>query len=126
MQEVGLPSQTLDSSVSDSELQRLIIFNDSNFLLYGIDGSGKINVYVNGKGVGQLPIGTYVIVELEIGTHEIELEHRDIKMFKSTHKVAIRNDQQFLKIYSTMTSNGADLVDRPEDFAATYDPAYAL
>ncbi len=122
--ETALPNQTVDHPASEPGLKRLIIFNDSNALLHGIDNAGRMNVYLNGKGVGQLPIGRYVVIELESGTHELQLEHRDLKLFKSTHSIRVLEDNQFLRIYSTMTSNGAETVERPEDFEDVYVPAF--
>jgi hypothetical protein len=123
-QDFTLPSQILSDPVRDSRLKRLVIYNDSNGLIYGLDNSGKINVYLNGMGVGQLPIGKYVIVAIEGGTHTIKLEHRDIKLFKSTHEIMVSDDLQYLKISSTMTSNSAEIVPQPDEFSASYNPQY--
>ncbi|MBU4487934.1 MAG: hypothetical protein KKI13_02565 [Candidatus Omnitrophica bacterium] len=100
------------------------MFNDSNFLLYGIDGSRKINISIDGKGVGQLSIGQYVVVETNEGKHMIHLTHKDIADFNSDHVIDIKEPESYLKIYSKTTSNGADLVNKPGAFEAEFRHAY--
>ena len=123
-QEVYLPDQDLSSPRENSELSRLVIYNDSNSLMYGLDGSGKINVFLDGKGVGQLSIGQYVMVEVSEGEHTIDLAHKDMAVFKSTHVVEIKGPEEFLKIYAKVTSNGAEIVPAPEDFSQSFKAAY--
>lgn len=121
--EVQLPPQSIDES-SQEGLVQLVIFNDSNSLLYGLDGSGKINIHQNGKGVGQLKIGQYVVLTVKEGSHIIGLLHKDLVNFSSTHTVSVSGSPTYLKIYAKVTSNGAEIVSRPEGFESKFKPAY--
>ena len=123
-QEVSLPSQEVGKSPTIASNSRMVIFNDSNSLLYGIDGSGKINVSIDAKGVGQLAIGQYVVIEVASGKHVVSLMHKDIMDFNSSHNIDVSGAEVFFKIYSQMTSNGAGIVDAPKDFPSKYKPAY--
>ena len=121
--EVNLPKQSINELLEDTLIQ-LVIFNDSNSLMYGLDGSGKINIHHNGKGVGQLKIGQYVILAVKEGSHTIDLLHKDIVNLSSTHQISVSSSPAYLKIYSKVTSNGAELVSKPESFESKFKPAY--
>jgi hypothetical protein len=96
---------------------RLVIFNDSDFLAFGMDGSGRINVKLNGQGVTQIRIGQYAQVIVPQGKHHIELVHFDTATFSSEHEIELNTPISFLEIYATPTSNRAFLVSRlPTDF----------
>lgn len=123
--EVQLPSQLLNEPPGNGRIQ-LIIFNDSNALMYGLDGSGKINIHHNGKGVGQLKIGQYVILSVEEGSHNIDLLHKDIVNFDSTHQLLVSDSPTYLKIYAKVTSNGAEIVSKPDNFESKFKPAYYI
>lgn len=123
-QEVPLPSQMIGQAPSEEGMVRLVIFNDSDFLLYGLDNSGKINVSINGKGVGRLSIGHYVIVEVSEGKHTVHLEHKDIVDFHSDHVIDIKEAENYLRISAKMTSNKAELVKKPADFEGEFIPEY--
>ena len=123
VQEVSLPSQSLNKFPEDGSIQ-LVIFNDSNTLLYGLDNSGKINIHFDGKGVGQLSIGQYVILSVKEGTHKIDLLHKDIVNMSSTHQVSVSDSPTYLKIHANADSNGAEVVQKPGDFESKFKPAY--
>src|SRR5438132_12376195 len=59
--EVPLAGGDLSVYATKTNETKLVIFNDSNSLLYGLDGSGRINVSLDGKGVAQLNIGRFAI-----------------------------------------------------------------
>ncbi|MGA2787746.1 MAG: hypothetical protein ABSF60_09480 [Verrucomicrobiota bacterium] len=54
--EIPLVQGGLSVKASNTNETMLVIFNDSNYLMYGLDGSGRINVKLNGKGVAQIHI----------------------------------------------------------------------
>lgn len=121
--EVLLPPQSISAQPEEGLIQ-LVIFNDSNFLMYGLDGSGKINIHQDGQGVGQLRIGQYVILAVAEGLHTIDLLHKDLVNFSSTHEISVGSSQTFVKIYAKVTSNGAEIVPKPENFDLEFSPAY--
>jgi len=74
-----------------------------------IDNSAKLNVWIDGKALGQLLPREYVIVKMKKGEHKISLLHKDIANFKSEHLFQIDKDTKILKVKPTITSNKAEL-----------------
>lgn len=124
VRDVTLPEQKLGMAPIGPAYSKLVLFNDSNRALYGMDGSGKINVHLDGKGVGQLRIGEYVILDVTKGMHKIDLLHVDMMSFKSTHDVEVEQDEEYAKVYAKMTSNGIEIVEKPKDFESRFKPSY--
>lgn len=122
--EIELPSQDWDLLETSENHSKVIIFNSSNKLLYGPDGTGKINISLNEKSIGQLNIGEYLVLELAQGSHTINLLHKDIVLFRSEHEVIITDESKFIKIYAKLTSNGLELVEEPKDFKEKYRNAF--
>lgn len=121
--EIPLVGGGLSAAASDTNDTRLVIFNDSNFVLYGLDGSGRINVKLNGKGVAQIRIGYYAQVIVPKGSYQVDLTHRDTADFTSHHEIELANAESFLEIHSTMVSNEAILIPAlPEDFEKKFKP----
>lgn len=125
-QEFNLPEQRVDAPLENTSQIKLVIYNDSNKLMYSIDGSGKINISIDNKGAGQLRIGRFIVLALERGNHKIQLHHRDVFNFKSNHLININNPVNYLKIYSKISSNGAEIVDqKPDNFDTKFVAAYS-
>jgi hypothetical protein len=100
---------------------RLVVYNDSNFALFGLDGSGRINVSVDGKGIGLIGIGKYAQVIIPKGKHQVDLVHLDLGLFPSHHDIDLTDPVSFLEIFATPTSNRAFLIsDLPPNFTAKY------
>ena len=103
---------------------KVVIFNESSMVLHGIDNTGRLNVSMDGKGVGQINIGEYVQVIVPQGKHEVSLEHRDMFMFRSKHDVEFTRPETFLKVRATPVSNEAKVVpELPEQFDVKFRPA---
>src|SRR6266568_8306392 len=83
--EIPLAYDDLSVKPGNTNDTRLVIFNDSNFVLYGLDGSGRINVKLNGKGVAQIHVGYYAQAIVPKGTYQVDLMHRDTADFASRH-----------------------------------------
>jgi len=118
--EIILPPQDISKPLSDDTKVRLIMFNNSNRFLYGIDGSGKINLLLDGKGVCRLSIGEYVVVETTPGNHTIDLEHFDLFFFKSSHTISAIEKEHYIQVYATPVSNVAEITTKPLDFETSY------
>ena len=100
---------------------KLIIFNTSGSLGYGLDGSGRINVRLNGQGVGQLNVHRYARLIVPKGKYDVELVHLDIAKFTSNHQMELTETESYLQIFATPTSNEAYLVTHlPSDFAQKF------
>ena len=118
--EIDLPDQNLAQSPADDSKARLIMFNNSNKFWFGMDGSGKINVSLDGKGVCRLGIGEFVIVETNPGEHRIDLEHRDMALFKSSHTINAAEGNNFIQVFATPASNVAEITPKPDSFENAY------
>ena len=86
-----------------------------------MDGSGKINIAIDGKGVCRLGIGEFVIVEANPGEHKIDLEHRDIILFKSSHTINAVEKDNFIQVFATPVSNVAEITSKPDSFENSYN-----
>jgi len=122
--EVTLPCQDFNVPFDNSEDSQLVIFNDTNKFLYGLDGTGKLNVSTDGRSVGQLDIGEYVVLTANRGKHKIDLEHWDLFHFSSAHEITVEDRQIFLRVKAKATSNEAVVVDRPVDFNDDFNAAF--
>ncbi len=118
--EIELPTQDLAQSTAGDSKARLIMFNNSNKFWFGMDGSGKINIALDGKGVCRLSIGEFVIVETNPGEHKIDLEHRDMALFKSSCTINAVEKDSFIQVYATPTSNAAEITSKPDSFEYSY------
>jgi hypothetical protein len=102
---------------------KLIIFNTSGSLAYGLDGSGRINVRLNGQGVGQVNLHRYAKLIVPKGKYDVELVHLDMTKFTSHHQIELTESESYLQIFATPTSNRAYLVTQlPPDFAEKFKP----
>lgn len=121
--EVPLTGGDLSIQAASTNDTKVVIFNTSNSLMFGIDGSGRINVLLNGKGVTQLNIGQYAQLILPRGNYQLGLVHRDLKDFESQHQVELVNPESFVEVYATVTSNQAKVISAlPEGFVGKFKP----
>ncbi|MGA3265191.1 MAG: hypothetical protein ABSE16_00020 [Verrucomicrobiota bacterium] len=102
---------------------KLVIFNTSDYLAYGLDGSGRINVRLDGRGVGQINLRRYAQLIIPKGAYDVELVHLDMGTFTSHHQIELTEPESYLQIFATPTSNRAFLVSHlPPDFAGKFRP----
>ena len=115
--------QRLGKSASTNDT-KLVIFNTSDYLAYGLDGSGRINVRLNGQGVGQINLRRYARLIVPRGAYAVELVHLDsMCTFRSHHQIELTEPESYLQIFATPTSNRAFLVSHaPPDFAGKFSP----
>jgi len=91
--------------------------------MFGLDGSGWINVQLNNKGLAQVRIGQYAQAFVPKGHCAINLQHRDLGYFYATYEFDFTNDNSFVEIHATPTSNEALLVPNlPDNFEWHYKP----
>ena len=123
--QVELPAQTL-GIVAPPGHARVIFFNSSNWVLFGLDGSGKLNIFLADKNLASLEIGTYVQLMLPHGEYDVTIAHLDIATFTSAHILAVTGEEVFVEVFAKTTSNGLEVVEElPADFAEDYRPALA-
>jgi hypothetical protein len=110
--EVPLIAGELKEPIATAGQSFVVIFNNGSKLLHGIDNTARINVRINGKGVGGLDIGQYVQLSLPNGTHRVELAHRDVVLFKSAHELVLTGAPAYVEIAATILSNDMKVHDR--------------
>ena len=121
--EIPLAGGDLSARATKTNETKLVFFNDSDFLMFGIDSTGRINVTLDGKGVAQLNIGRYAQVITSKGRHTIDLVHRDIFHFRSHHVIELNDPDSFLKIYATPVGNAVKLLPvLPPGFVIKFTP----
>jgi hypothetical protein len=121
--EIPLAGSDLSVQATSTNDAKLVIFNDSNYLLYGLDGSGRINVKLNGKGVAQLKVGYYVQVIVPKGSYEVGLLHVDREYYTTQHQIELREPETFLEVRVVAFSNEARLVPAlPSNFEKKFKP----
>jgi hypothetical protein len=121
--EIPLVTGDLHMKPASTNDTKLIIFNDSNPVLYGADGSSRINVKLNGKGLGRLNFGQYAQVIVPKGKCQVSMQHLDLVHFSSERWLDLNDSESFVEIYATPTSNEAKTVPAlPPDFEKKYEP----
>jgi hypothetical protein len=122
--EIPLVKGGLNIKPSNTNDAKLVIFSDSSVVGFGIDGTGRINVRLNGKGVTQLNIGRYTQVIVPKGKYQLDLDHQDMLIhFTSHHQLELVQPESFLLISATPVSNKAEMLSiLPPDFEVKYKP----
>jgi hypothetical protein len=69
-----------------------VLVNNSSKLLHGTDGTGRINVLLDGKAVGGPNIGEYVQIEVPKGKHTLETWHLDVIKFRTEEEINVDQD----------------------------------
>ena len=73
----------------DPNMVRLTIFNSSGGLTHGLDNTGHLNMKIDGRAVGYIPMKGFVVIDAGLGAHNVHLEHRDMWMMTSDHQIEI-------------------------------------
>ena len=121
--EIPLAGSDLSIKPAGTNETKLVIFNDSNYLLYGLDGSGRINVKLNGKGLTQLKVGYYAQVIVPRGTYEVGLLHVDRDYYSTLHQIELTEPESYLEVRALGFSNEAKLVSAlPPNFEKKFKP----
>ena len=117
-----LPRQTLSTPVPDGQT-RVIFFNDSNFLMYGLDGTGTINFFLDEEPVATVPIGGWVQVFAEPREYSLKLQHHDMGLIEDTFDLSIVGEETYVRLYCGITSTKFELLESlPENFNDKFDP----
>lgn len=103
--EIPILGPDISATPSVQGESKVLFFNNSNKLLFGIDNTGKVGIYVDGKGLGVLQIGQYVQISLPRGPHRIELVHVDIVEFRSSHSLEVGSEAAYVEVFATPVSN---------------------
>jgi hypothetical protein len=121
--EIPLAGSDLSVKATGTNDTKLVIFNTSNYLLYGWDGTGRINVKLNGRGVAQLKVGYYAQVIVPKGSYQVDLLHVDREYYSSQHQIELSEPESYLEVRAISFSNEARLVPAlPPNFGKKFNP----
>ncbi len=83
---------------------KILIYNGAD-VFHKMDKTGRLNVWINNKALGQIKPSEYVIVNLENRKHLFTALHIDLVKMKSNHEVLVGNETKIIKIKPSVTSN---------------------
>lgn len=83
---------------------KILIYNGAGGA-HKIDNTARLNLWIDGKPMGQFKANEFAIIELDNGLYEFELVHIDMFKFRSKHTYEIRDDTKVIRIEPTITSN---------------------
>lgn len=84
--------------------EKILIYNGAD-ILHKIDNTGRLNILVENKALGQIRPGEYVIIILKSGKYEFKVRHIDLVNMRSEHNVEIDKETKVIRIEPTLTSN---------------------
>ena len=93
---------------------KVLIYNGAN-ILHKIDNTARLNVWINGKALGQIRGREYVIIDLQKGDYEVKLLHIDVVNMRSTHTFTLTDSVKVIKIKPTITSNKLEITNELPD-----------
>lgn len=99
----------LNDNSNNVELSKLgngkvMIYNGAD-ALHKVDNTGRLNVWIDEKALGQLRPSEYVVINLEQNEHIFKLLHIDLVNMRSEHKIVVDAETKIIKVKPTVTSN---------------------
>ena len=95
---------------------KILIYNGAN-ILHKIDNTGRLNVWIDNKPLGQIRPSEYVIINLKKGQYQFKALHLDVVNMKSLHYVDIDKKTEIIKIKPNVTSNKLEITNElPKNF----------
>lgn len=91
---------TLDKLGSET----ILIYNGAD-ILHKIDNTARLNIWIDGKPLGQIRQREYVIINLNEGQHQFKALHIDVVNMRSKHDIIIDKHTKVIKIKPNITSN---------------------
>jgi len=94
----------------------VLVYNGAG-ILHSADNTARLNVWVDGKSLGQIKAREYLIVELNKGDHEFKILHIDMVNMRSTHQINVNENTKVIRLEPTITSNKATVTNiLPDNF----------
>ena len=90
--ELPLLGNDLSVRSTSSDHAKLVLINNSSKLLHGADGTGLINVRLDGKAVGGPNIGEYLQIQVPKGRHTLEVCHLDVIKLRTEQEINVDQD----------------------------------
>ena len=89
---------------------KVLIYNGASFP-FKIDDTSRLNIWIEGKPLGQLRKREYVVIKVKEGEYNFKLHHLDLVKMKSGHKIIITDTTRVIKVQPTLTSNKLTITD---------------
>lgn len=119
--EFPAPSQEITAKPEQPGLYRVVIFNDSDELRFGLDHSGTIAVVISGKGLANLKMGRYIQLFLKESHYELDLLHKDLIDSRSKHIIIVEPKDNFIRIEADTPGHKVfELQSAPEGFTGRF------
>ena len=96
---------------------KVLVYNGAALWIHG--RFEKSNVWIDGKGLGQLRVREYVVVDLEEGDYQIRIKRNDglFTLPKSTHDIKVDKHTRVIKVTpSFFTSSVVQAEELPRRF----------
>lgn len=81
---------------------KIMIYNGAD-ILHQV--TGRLNIWINNKPLGQFKLKEYVIINLNNGIYDLKVQHFDLVNMRSSHKVEITENTRVIRIEPTVFSN---------------------
>jgi hypothetical protein len=82
-----------------------VLFYNGADILHRMDNTARLNIWIQGKPLGQLRGGEYVIIQLNEAEYNVKLHHQDVFNMRSEHKLQINDTVKVVRVEPTLTSN---------------------
>jgi hypothetical protein len=109
----------LDKKYADLEKLgngNVLIYNGAN-VFHKVDNTASLNIWINGRALGQIKANEYVIINLREGNYEFKALHLDLFTMRSKHDVDITKNTKVIKIKPNLTSNKLEITNElPRNF----------
>jgi hypothetical protein len=95
---------------------KVLIYNGAG-IMHAADNTARLNIWIDGKSLGQIKAREYLIIDLNNGNHEFKTLHIDMVNMRSTHQINVNENTKVIRIEPTITSNKATVTNAlPENF----------
>lgn len=119
-----LPPQSINYETQAGKT-KIVFFNNSNVLLYGIDMTDKIDITIDDKNVGSVRLAEYLVIDLFSGEYKMNLTHYDTTKFSNNYTLKVIGREMYIEIYNGPLSTNYKIVDKlPDNFQERYKNSY--
>lgn len=105
-----------DIALDDLGNGSILVYNGAN-ILHKMDNTGRLNIWLDNKPLGQIRPNEYVIIDLKTGRRHFKVLHLDVVNIRSEHEVEIDEGTKVINIWPTPTSNKLEITNElPKNF----------
>lgn len=95
---------------------KVMIYNGAG-IMHKMDNTARLNVWIDGKPIGQLRPKEYLILDLKNGKYKFNVVHIDMVKMKSEFQVDIDENTKVIKVDPTFSSNKLTITNElPKNF----------